>query len=107
MRRLLIAVTFLLAVAPAFLIALLPAYADPKNYGKADDYGSERYAMVSHCMVEAIKHKEPGKAAAPNSIPDCMHDNGFHFAPNNRVFGNQGEQCKDGDPLHSWCWERD
>ena len=43
------------------VIALIAALATPAfagstganpNYGKADDYGSERYAAVNRCMVE-------------------------------------------------------
>lgn len=78
------------------------------NYGKADDYGSDRFAMVNQCMVAAIQQKEPDKPAPPNALPDCMKDNGYAFLPNARIFGNSGPKCKADEQgvFHSWVLEQ-
>jgi hypothetical protein len=95
---------FLIAVS---LVALaLPANAaSNKNFGKADDYGSERFAQVNRCMVKLIaEHKTPD----PNGIglSGCMSNNNYTFLPNARVFGNSGAKCKDSEwgVWKSWCW---
>jgi hypothetical protein len=70
-------------------------YINP-NFGKADDYGSERYSVINQCMIAKAK-----------SMDACMAKSGYVFCPDCQVFGNDGPRCKDDDPLHSWCWEQD
>jgi hypothetical protein len=99
------------ALLTAVIIAVsLPASAADKNPndGKADDYGSQRYAAVNNCMVAAIEQKEP-KAAPPNALSDCMKNSGYVFLPDARIFGNSGPKCKTDElgTFHSWCWEED
>jgi hypothetical protein len=71
------------------------------NYGKADDYGSDRWRMAASCLSRAVTSKEH------TSFELCMNDNGFRFEPDNRIFGDRGPKCLDNDHLHSWCWEKD
>ncbi len=67
-----------------------------KNFGKADDYGSERFAVINQCMIDKAK-----------SMDACMAKSGYVFCRDCQIFGNEGPRCKDDDPLHSWCWEQD
>jgi hypothetical protein len=73
------------------------------NYGKADDYGSERFAAVNYCMVANLTAAPKDKV----SIEVCMNDNGFAFCPDCKIFGNKGPRCLDEDHLHSWCWVKE
>jgi hypothetical protein len=81
-----------------------------KNFGKADDYGSDRFAMVNQCMI-AVAHDGQPDANPFSAFSDCMWNNHYRFQPNNRVFGNSGEKCKthlsDEGITHSWCWEKE
>jgi hypothetical protein len=83
----------------ALVVAALPAQADNKNFGKSDDYGSERFSVLNQCFIENA-HQGSQK------LPDCMKDKGYAFLPEARVFGNSGPKCKKDEmgPLHSWCW---
>ena len=94
------------ALLAALLLAVTPALAANPNYGKAEDYGSDRFAMINQCMIAAAQQKETGKPAPANALPDCMKDNGYAFLPNARVFGNSGPKCKTDEMgvWHSWCW---
>jgi hypothetical protein len=92
------------ALLAALLLAATPALAyktlaGNPNYGKADDYGSETFAMVNQCMITATQQKNL-------TLSDCMKDNGYAFLPNARVFGNSGPKCKTDEMgvWHSWCW---
>jgi hypothetical protein len=72
-----------------------------KNFGKADDYGSERFTTVNQCLVKGITDK-----SGEDGIEACMNNQGYVFCPDCQVFGNDGPRCKDDDQLHSWCWEQ-
>ena len=89
------------ALPAALLLAVTPALAANPNYGRADDYGSERFAMVNQCMITATQQKNL-------TLSDCMKDNGYAFLPNARVFGNSGPKCKTDETgvWHSWCWAK-
>jgi hypothetical protein len=93
--------TTLLAVA--LITIVTPASAGNPNYGKADDYGSERFALVNQCLARIVAHETTNR-----SIPDCMSDHGYRFQPNAQVFGNSGGKCKNDSQgvFHSWCWEK-
>jgi hypothetical protein len=92
----------LLAMAMTTLLAA-PAWSGKENYGKADDYGSARYAAINQCVVDIIMPK-PGEVPLP--LTECMKESGFKFCPNCRVWGNEGPRCKKDDGFwHSWCWE--
>jgi hypothetical protein len=86
-------------------MAALPAYAGNKNFGKAEDYGSARFAQVNQCEVQLV-----GKGQTPDpkgiALSQCMKRNGYQFMSNARVFGNSGPRCKDDEEgvFHSWCW---
>jgi hypothetical protein len=89
-----------LLVSACVLLAA-PAYADSKNFGKADDYGTERWAMDAQCLAQLAAHEIEG------DITSCMEANGFKWLPNARVFGNDGPKCKNDKEwghYHSWCW---
>jgi hypothetical protein len=70
------------------------------NFGKADDYGSERFSVINQCFIDLA-----GKSRGM-TIDACMAKSGYVFCPDCQVFGNDGPACKDDDPLHSWCWEQ-
>jgi hypothetical protein len=93
--------TTLIALIATLLIT--PALAANPNYGKAEDYGSDRFAMINNCMVANITAAAKDKV----SVEACMNENGFAFCPNCKVFGNQGPRCLDEDHHHSWCWVKD
>jgi hypothetical protein len=80
----------------------LPAHAGNPNYGKADDYGSDRFAMLNQCMIDAQHNTTPDSDA----LETCMKRNGYAFLPDAHVFGNRGPKCKTDDmgEMHSWCW---
>jgi len=86
--------------------AVWPAAAESnKNYGKADDYGSARFAQVNQCMVALINnHQTPDPKGI--ALSRCMKNNNYAFLPDARVFGNSGPKCKDDKMgvFHSWCW---
>jgi hypothetical protein len=87
-----------LAVAMTAVLAA-PAWSGKENYGKADDYGSERFRAINQCMIGVTLKTD-------RSLSDCMDGRDFAFCPNCQVFGNSGGRCKndrDGK-LHSWCW---
>jgi hypothetical protein len=99
----------LAVVAPAFAVPIAP-YAIAKqlgnaNYGKADDYGSERWRMAASCLSHMVTAKAEGRQ--PESFEACMNENGFAFCPDCKIFGNRGPKCLDEDHLHSWCWVKD
>jgi hypothetical protein len=75
------------------------------NFGKAGDYGSERFAMINRCMTQKITAKAEGRI--PESVEVCMNANGFAFCPECRIFGNKGPKCLDENHMHSWCWVKD
>lgn len=79
-----------------------------ENFGKADDYGSERYAAVNDCMVKAVTAKA-AKDATGKSLEPCMRNGGFVFCPGCQVFGNDGPRCESDEfgYFHSWCWQQD
>jgi hypothetical protein len=72
-----------------------------KNFGKADDYGSDRFTTVNQSLVKGITDK-----SGEDGIEACMNNQGYVFCPDCQVFGNDGPRCKDDDHLHSWCWEQ-
>jgi hypothetical protein len=99
------------ALLAALLLAVTPALAYPQanktpaanpNYGKADDYGSDRFAMLNQCMIGATHNKTPDS----DPLETCMSANGYHFLPDAHVFGNRGPKCKSDEEgeFHSWCW---
>ena len=92
-----------IALLTAALIAVsLPALAANPNFGKADDYGSDRFAMLNQCMIGATHNKTPDS----DPLETCMSANGYHFLPDAHVFGNSGPKCKTDEEseFHSWCW---
>jgi hypothetical protein len=100
MKKILLAGSILLAATSAYA----KNWCDP-NCGKADNYGSESFRAVNHCMVQAIQSgKTPMLEAA---LETCMGDLGFSYLPNAQIFGNAGPKCKTqkGEgTFHSWCW---
>jgi len=82
-----------------------PAWVANPNYGKADDYGSERFATINRCMTQNITAAAEGRDKV--SIELCMSDHGFVFCPDCKIFGNKGPACLDEDHLHSWCWKKE
>ena len=94
----------------ALLFAVSPALAYPqadKNFGKADDYGSDRFNAVNHCMVEAITNKQKPDPSGL-SLTICMDHQGFQPCEDCQVFGNRGPKCaenRNGGFFHSWCWK--
>ena len=100
-------IKLLLWVAIALFILLMfsRAFANPANYGKADDYGSERFAAINNCYVAGIEGHPTLKGAA--FLTACMRQLGWQFCDDCRVFGNTGPHCKNDEQgiHHSWCWE--
>ena len=100
-------IAVLFVALASILIAAYAYGADNPNYGKADDYGSDRFRAVNHCMVEGISNKQkPDKTGA--GLTPCMNSLGFDFCDNCQVFGNSGPKCgKDEQKhFHSWCWTK-
>jgi hypothetical protein len=67
------------------------------NFGKADDYGSERFSVINQCMIAKAK-----------SMDLCMAKKGYVFCPDCQVLGNDGPKCKSDEVnrLRSWCYEQ-
>ena len=96
-------------VAFMFIVIASIAMAGDENFGKADDYGSDRFVMVNKCEVYLTKYPQPGETDPAKMLARCMEANGFAFLPDAKIFGDRGPRCdEDGEGLwHSWCWEHE
>jgi hypothetical protein len=98
----------ILAAALITTLAPVPAHAGSTNpnFGKADDYGSDRFRAINTCMIEATTNKAPADHSGLG-LKTCMDRLGFEPCNNCQIYGNRGPKCiKDAEGFfHSWCWE--
>ena len=102
--------TITLIIAAVIAAAALPsvALAANPNFGKADDYGSDRFKAINTFMIEGTTNKEPAGPSGLGLKP-CMGRLGFEPCNNCQIFGNRGPKCIKDDEgfFHSWCWKEE
>lgn len=77
-------------ITAVILMMTISAQAGNPNLGKADGYGSDRYAAVNTCMAESINNKQRKPDPHGLTLVPCMGRFGFEFCSNCQIWGNRG-----------------